>query len=147
MKYLLDTNVLSELRPDKPRASAAVLSWASNVPIGAQYTSPLCLMEIEIGILRLERRRPPQGAALRAWLGRVRELFLPRLLMADDAVCQRCAPLHVPDKRPAHDALIAATALVHGMTLVTRNTADFERTGVMLLNPWEDPISNITQFP
>lgn len=138
MNYLLDTNVLSELRPDKPRASAAVLSWASTVPMGAQYTSPLCLMEIEIGILRLERRRPPQGAALRAWLGRVRALFLPRLLTVDDAVCQRCAPLHVPDKMPAHDALIAATALVHGLTLVTRNTADFERTGVALLNPWEE---------
>lgn len=135
--YLLDTNVISELRPDKPQASPEVLAWAASVPLKAQYTSPLCLMEIEIGILRLERRQPPEGKALRAWLELVRQLFSPRLLIVDDKVCQRCAQLHVPDKVPSHDALVAATALVHGMTMVTRNTADFERTGVALLNPWE----------
>ncbi len=74
---------------------------------------------------------------MRAWLEHVRQLFAPRLLVVDDKVCQRCAQLHVPDKAPSHDALVAATALVHGMTIVTRNTADFERTGVTLLNPWE----------
>lgn len=135
--FLLDTNVISELRPDKPQASPVVLAWAASVPLQAQYTSPLCLMELEIGILRLERRQPPEGKAMRAWLEHVRQLFSPRLLIVDDKVCQRCAQLHVTDKVPSHDALVAATALVHGMTMVTRNTADFERTGVALLNPWE----------
>ena len=134
--YLLDTNVISELRPDKPQASPAVLAWAASVPLQAQYTSPICLMELEIGILRLERRQPPEGKALRAWLEHVRELFAPRLISIDEKVCQRCAALHVPDKAPAHDALVAATALVHGMILATRNVADFERSGVKLINPW-----------
>jgi len=137
--YLLDTNVISELRPDKPQASPAVLSWAASVPMHEQYTSPLCLMEIEIGILRLERRQPSEGSALRSWLGRVRELFAPRLLVIDDQVCRRCALLHVPDKAAPHDALIAATALAHDMVLVTRNVVDFERSGATLLNPWNSP--------
>ena len=101
--YLLDTNVISELRPDKPQASPEVLAWAASVPLKAQYTSPLCLMEIEIGILRLERRQPPEGKALRAWLDLVRQLFSPRLLVVDDKVCQRCAPLHVPNCRIPDD--------------------------------------------
>ena len=135
--YLLDTNVLSELRTGKPQASRQVLEWAGSVPLGAQYVSVIAWMEIDIGILRLERRTPPQGQALRAWLGGVRGLFAGRTLAIDDTVAQRCAQLHVPDPAPPHDALIAATALVHGLTLVTRNTADFVGMGVELLNPWE----------
>ena len=103
--YLLDTNVISELRPDKPHASPQVLAWAARFTLQAQYTSPLCLMEIEIGILRLERRQPPEGKALRAWLEHARQLFSPRLLVVDDKVCQRCAPLHVPNKAPAKEDL------------------------------------------
>lgn len=135
--YLLDTNVLSELRMGKPQPNRQVLEWASSVPLGAQYVSVISWMEIDIGILRLERRTPPQGQALRAWLSGVRGLFAGRTLTIDDAVVQRCARLHVPNPAPPHDALIAATALVHGLTLVTRNTADFAGMGVQVLNPWE----------
>ena len=135
--YLLATNVLSELRTGKAQPNPRVLQWAADVPLGAQYVSVIAWMEIDIGILRLERRSPPQGQALRAWLGNVRSLFVGRSLVIDEAVVQRCARLHVPDPAPPHDALIAATASVHGLTLVTRNTADFAGMGVDLLNPWE----------
>lgn len=135
--YLLDTNVLSELRTGKPQPSCQVLDWASSVPLGAQYVSVIAWMELDIGILRLERRTPPQGQALRAWLSGVRGLFVGRTLAIDDAVVQCCARLHVPNPAPPHDALIAATALVHGLTLVTRNSADFASMGVKLLNPWD----------
>jgi predicted nucleic acid-binding protein len=94
-------------------------------------------MELETGILRLERRDPRQGTALRTWLeNAVLTAFNGRLLPVDIAVAQRCAALHAPDPRNDRDALIVATALVHGMTVVTRNTGDFEPTGVTLLNPW-----------
>jgi predicted nucleic acid-binding protein len=139
--YLLDTNVLSELRTGKPQPDAQVLAWAAGVPLAAQYVSVVTWMEIDIGILRLERRTPPQGQALRAWLGGVRRLFAERTLAIDDAVAQRCARLHVPNPAPPHDALIAATAWVHGLTLVTRNTADFAGIGVELINPWQQPPS------
>lgn len=135
--YLLDTNLLSELRTGKPQPNRQVLEWASSVSLGAQYVSVISWMEIDIGILRLERRTPPQGQALRAWLNGVRSLFSGRTLTIDDAVVQRCARLHVPNPAPPHDALIAATALIHGLTLVTRNTTDFAGMGVQVLNPWE----------
>jgi len=89
-------------------------------------------------VLRIERRDAPQGARLRAWMTHhILPEFLDRTLPVDAAVALRCAPLHVPDPRSERDALIAATALVHGMTVVTRNVADFEATGVPLLNPWD----------
>ena len=94
-------------------------------------------MEIELGIFQIERRDAAQGARLRIWMTHpVLPEFLDRTLPVDAAVALRCASLHVPDSRAERDALIAATALVHSMTVVTRNVADFEATGIPLLNPW-----------
>jgi toxin FitB len=137
--YLLDTNVVSELRKViEGRADPNVAVWQQQVNSSACFVSAMTLMELEIGVLRLERRDARQGALLRAWLEeRVVPEFAGRVLPVDDAVARRSAQLHVPDQRPACDALIAATALVHGLTLVTRNTADFAPMGVRLLNPWQ----------
>lgn len=136
--YLLDTNVISELRKaGDGRADASVTAWLSSVDAECFYISAVTLMELEQGILRMERRDPTQGAMLRAWMdSRILPEFSERTLPVDRAVALRCAPLHVPDPRPVRDAFIAATALVHGMTVVTRDVADFEPTGVRVLNPW-----------
>ena len=140
--YLLDTNVVSELRKVRAgKADSHVADWADSVDAGDLYLSVITLQELEIGVLLAERRDPSQGAIFRAWLnGHVLPAFAGRILVVDTAVVQRSARLHVPDPRPVRDALIAATALVHGMTVVTRNVADFEPTGVAVLNPW-DPAS------
>jgi predicted nucleic acid-binding protein len=137
--FLLDTNVISELRKaGDGKADANVVAWLSSVDATTFYISAVTLMEIELGILRIERRDPAQGARLRAWMDqRILPEFADRTLPVDTAVALRCAPLHVPDPRPERDAFIAATALAHGMTVVTRNVADFAPTGVPLLNPWD----------
>lgn len=139
--FLLDTNVVSELR--KTRAGTAdpgVVAWANSVDAGALFLCAITVLELEHGVLLVERRDPRQGAALRAWLdGQVMPEFASRTLPVDVAVARRCAGLHVPDPRSERDALIAATALVHGMAVVTRNVADFDRTGVRLVNPWAQP--------
>jgi toxin FitB len=101
--------------------------------------SAITILELQIGVLQMEGRDPSQGAMLRAWMdNHVLPEFTERVLPVDMAVARRCARLHVPDRRAERDALIAATALVHGMTIVSRNVADFERTGVPLLNPWNE---------
>ena len=135
---LLDTNVVSELRKvGDGRADPGVMAWLAGTDASSCYVSALTLMELEIGILRLERRDPAQGNLLRRWMeSRVMPEFAERTLPVDTAVALRCARLHVPDPRAERDALIAATALVHGMRVVTRNVADFAATGVPLLNPW-----------
>lgn len=140
--YLLDTNVVSELRKVRAgKADSHVADWADSIDAGDLYLSVISLQELEIGVLLAERRDPSQGAIFRAWLnGHVLPAFAGRILVVDTAVAQRSARLHVPDPRPVRDALIAATALVHGMSVVTRNVADFEPTGVAVLNPW-DPAS------
>ncbi|EQD46482.1 PilT protein [mine drainage metagenome] len=137
--FLLDTNVISELRKaGDGKADANVVAWLSSVDATTFYLSAVTLMEIELGILRIERRDPSQGARLRAWMDHhIQPEFADRTLPVDMAVALRCAPLHVPDPRPERDAFIAATALAHGMTVVTRNVADFAPTGVPLLNPWD----------
>ncbi|MDC6165725.1 type II toxin-antitoxin system VapC family toxin [Achromobacter xylosoxidans] len=139
MMFLLDTNVLSELRKaGDGKADRNVIAWFSNEDAVNFYVSAITLMEIEIGILRMERRDADQGARLRAWMrDRVLPEFSNRTLPLDAAVSLRCARLHVPDLRPERDAFIAATARVHGMTLVTRNVSDFSGCGVRLVNPWE----------
>jgi predicted nucleic acid-binding protein len=137
--FLLDTNVLSEVRKvGDGKADGNVVAWLSGVDAAALYLSVITLMEIELGVLRIERREQAQGSRLRAWMTHhVLPEFLDRTLPIDTAVALRCASLHVPDPRPERDALIAATALVHGMTVVTRNIADFEAIGVPLVNPWD----------
>ena len=139
MMFVLDTNVVSELRKVRfGKANANVAAWAQGVDAAALFVSAITILELELGVLLIERKDAVQGAMLRAWLDlQVLPEFAGRTLPVDGAVAQRCARLHVPDKRGERDALIAATALVHGMTLVTRNLADFRPTGVNLLNPWE----------
>lgn len=136
--FLLDTNVISELRKaGDGRADANVTAWLSGQDAGALFISAITVMELDIGVRRIERRDATQGAMLRAWLAeRVLPEFQDRVLPVDTSVALRCAGLHVPDPRSERDALIAATGLVHGFTVVTRNTGDFRDTGAILLNPW-----------
>ena len=138
--FLLDTNVISELR--KARAGKAdpyVVAWAQTIPASSLFLSVIVVQELEIGALLTERRDPAQGAILRMWLNEhVLPSFADRILPVNTAVARRSAALYVPNPQPFRDALIAATALVHGMTVVTRNLADFKATGVALLNPWAD---------
>ncbi|WP_227001396.1 type II toxin-antitoxin system VapC family toxin [Pulveribacter suum] len=142
MMYVLDTNVLSELRKVRlGRADANVAAWTESVDAADLFVSAITIMELELGVLSIERRDAAQGAMLRSWLEQqVLPEFSGRTLPIDTAVAQRCARLHVPDKRGERDALIAATALVHGMAVVTRNVADFTPTGVTLVNPWESSL-------
>lgn len=136
MTYLLDTNVLSELRR-RARTDANVAAWADSVSASSLYLSAITILEIEAGALMVERRDPAQGAILREWIDkRVLAAFEDRVLPVDVAVAQCCARLHVPDPRADRDALIAATAIVHRMVVVTRNEKDFEPMGVGILNPW-----------
>ena len=136
--FLLDTNLVSELRKIRlGKADPNVADWADSVEAGDLYLSAITLQELEISVLLAERRDPLQGAVFRVWLNaQVSPAFAARILSVDTAVTLRSARLHVPDPRPVRDGLIAATALVHGMTVVTRNVADFEPTGVAVFNPW-----------
>ncbi len=138
--YVLDTNVVSELRKAKAgKADKNVSAWAAGVAPSSLFLSAISILELERGTLLVEQRDLAQGAMLRAWLdGHVWPAFAGRVLPVDTAVAQCCARLHVPDPRADRDALIAATALIHGMAVVTRNVADFEPTGVRILNPWID---------
>lgn len=139
--FLLDTNVVSELRKVRlGRANTNLALWADRVATADLYLSAISVEELEIGVLLAERRDPSQGAMLRRWLNQqVLPAFNGRILSVDTVVAQRSARLHVPDPRPQRDCLIAATALVHGMTVVTRNVSDFAPCGAPLLNPWLAP--------
>ncbi len=136
--FLLDTNVISELRKAKSRrADPQVLKWAGSVAAPTLYISVISVLELEMGVLRIERRDTHQGALLRTWLEQqVLRNFQGRMLAVDVPVARCCAQLHIPNPCSDRDALIAATALIHGMTLVTRNTHDFQSSGALLLNPW-----------
>lgn len=137
MMFVLDTNVVSELRKVRSgKADANVTAWAESVDAADLFVSAITIMELELGVLSIERK-DAAGAMLRSWLEQhVLPEFSGRTLPIDTAVAQRCARFHVPDKRGERDAIIAATALVHGMTVVTRNVADFQSTGAIILNPW-----------
>ncbi|MGV1872670.1 type II toxin-antitoxin system VapC family toxin [Agrobacterium rosae] len=138
MKYLLDTNVVSELRKvGDGKADPNVTAWISAHDARDLCISAITILELERGILSIQRRDIAQGSRLRAWMdGRVRPEFSQRTIVIDDAVATRCAHLHIPDRRNEADAIIAATALVHGLAVVTRNIQDFQGTGVVLVDPW-----------
>ena len=136
--FLLETNVVSELRKVRSgKAYPSVARWADSVDAAALFISVITIQELETAILLAERSDAPKGALLRTWMNEhVLPAFADRILPVDTAVALRSAMLHVPDPRPVSDALIAATALVHGLTVVTRNVTDFEPTGVLVVDPW-----------
>jgi len=136
--FLLDTNVLSELRrPDK--ANPGLIAWAKSTVPAVLFISAITLFEIESGAAQATRKDAIKGKVLRTWIEtHVMPAFRGRIIAVDAVVAQRCAVLHAPDPRPQRDSLIAATALVHRMTVITRNARDFEPMGVQLLNPWRD---------
>jgi len=137
VSYLLDTNVISELRKPAGRAAPNVRTWAQRQPTSELSISVITVMEIEIGVARLERRDSFQGDVLRKWLERdLVVAFATRILPIDLAVVRRAAAMHVPNPRPERDVLIAATALTLSLIVVTRNISDFQPLGVELLNPW-----------
>lgn len=136
--FILDTNVVSALRRPE-RAAPRLVAWAASAPVADYFLSAITVLELELGVRLKERKDAAQGASLREWLeGQVLPRFEGRILCIDTAVARRCAVLHVPDPRAERDALIAATALVHGMTVATRNVADFAPSGVPTCNPWNN---------
>jgi toxin FitB len=135
--FLLDTNVISELRR-RDRTNPKVAAWIESVPSGETFLSSITVLELETGALLRERRDAVQGRLLREWIeDRVLTSFAGRILPVDTEVARRCARLHVPNPRPQRDSLIAATALIHGLVVATRNPADFDPMAVPVLNPWE----------
>jgi predicted nucleic acid-binding protein len=134
--FILDTNVLSGIRRPE-RENDAFRAWAENSRGNDSFLSAVSILEVEIGAARMSRRDPAQALVFRRWIdNQVLPQFGSKILPIDTDVARRCAPLHVPDPRPERDAFIAATALVHGLTVVTRNVRDFEPMGVPTLNPW-----------
>jgi len=137
--FILDTNVVSELRKVRlGKADEKVAEWADSVATPDLFISVITIQELEIGVLLAERRDAEKGAIFRTWLdSHVLPAFEGRILPVDLAVALQSAKLYVPDPHPVRDGLIAATALVHGMAVVTRNVGDFNKTGVSILNPWD----------
>jgi toxin FitB len=137
--FVLDTNIVSELRKARSaKANPGVASWAEQVPSAELFISAITIHELEHAVLLMERSDPAQGAVLRTWLDQsVAAAFKTRVLSVDERVARRAAGLHVPDPAPFRDALIGATALVHDMTVVTRDLKDFQRfDGLHVINPW-----------
>ena len=138
--YLIDTNVISESRKlGSGKADSGVAKWLRDTDPAATFISLYTHFELELGVLRMERRDKNQGRLLRRWLEeKVLAGFADRILAPDAEIALACARLHVPDAASERDSWIAATALVHGLTIVTRNVGDFERTGLKVFNPWDD---------
>ncbi len=136
--YLLDTNVISELRKaSSGKADANVINWARDKATSSLFISSVTIMEIEMGILQLERKDLQQASIYRTWLNdHVLKAFSDRILSFDTSAALKCAQLHIPDPKSERDAMIAATAMVHNFRLVTRNLKDFKHIDVKLVNPW-----------
>ncbi|MCC5866464.1 MAG: type II toxin-antitoxin system VapC family toxin [Wenzhouxiangella sp.] len=139
MALLLDTYVVSELRKVAAgKADDRFAAWARKTDIAECWLSVINIQELEIGVCLAERRDEKSGAVLRDWLEQqVLATFRDRILPVDLAVVRQSARYPVPDPAPVRDALIAATAVVHGLVVATRNVADFQRGRVELINPWE----------
>lgn len=138
--FLLDTNVISELRNGKPRQSAAVRAWAQMQPGNRLYLSAISVLEIEIGVRRMELKDPVQGAVLRRWATAAMQEFEGRVLAFSGFSALYCASLQVPNPRSFRDSMVSATAMEHGFAVATRNLRDFEGTGIQLVNPWDHPV-------
>jgi predicted nucleic acid-binding protein len=136
--YLLDTNVISELRKaGSNRANSNVIQWAKDKPTTSLFISAITVLEIEMGVLKIERKDPKQAAIYRTWLNsHVLKAFSDRVLPFDTSVALKCAQLHVPNPKSERDAMIAATSIIHGLTLVTRNEKDFTHMEIEVVNPW-----------
>jgi predicted nucleic acid-binding protein len=136
---LLDTNVISELRKVRDgRTNPLFIAWAKTLDWSDLYLSVITLYELELGVGRLEEYDTVQGKILRTWLGEsVLKRFESRILPVNEAVATRSAQLQIPRTRQVEDTLIAATAYVYNLPVVTRNLSDFEGTGVRIINPWE----------
>ena len=137
--FLLDTNVISELRAGKALSSPAVRRWAADIAASQLYLSAISVLELEMGVLAMERKDARQGQVLRLWLQGVLREFSSRIVPFGSTTAVLCAAMHVPNRRADRDAMIAATAKEHGYRVVTRNTEDFKECGVELVNPWLTP--------
>jgi predicted nucleic acid-binding protein len=133
--FLLDTNVISELRKGD-KADRGVLDWFDRVDADELFLSVLVVGEIRRGIERIRRRDPISAQSLDGWLTRVRRDFGGRILGVDEDIAEIWGSLGLDQPVPPIDGLLAATALCHGLTLVTRNTKDLERTAVNIHNPF-----------
>jgi predicted nucleic acid-binding protein len=140
LSYLIDTNVLSELRK-RERGHPGVVRWAASVDPADLHTSVLVIGEIRRGIELKRRTDTAQAAALDVWLDKVRAGLVARILPVDERVAELWGRLGIPDPIPATDGLIAATAIVHGLTIVTRNIDDMARTGAIVLDPFASTIA------
>ena len=134
--YLIDTNVISELRKGS-RAHPSVLRWNAQIPLHIQWISSISIFELELGVERIKTRDPEQWKHLRSWLDhQVMPAFQGRIIAFDQEIAQTCAQLHIPNPQPERDSMIGATALQKKLTVVTRNISDFQSMGCALLNPW-----------